>query len=117
MKSVFNRILVPVAFNAETTENITHVIGLANDLGCDLHLLNVQIPPTLLQRVKKYFKKSTNAGPGKLAELNLKALIEQFRVSMADGLLLSGSVVVGNYQVSLKKAVITNDIDLVVIPG
>ena len=108
---------MPVAYNTETIESVAHVIGLANDLGCDLHLLNVQTPPTIFQRVKNYLGSNTTTSPIHPAESEMKALVEQFRVSMSDGLLLSGSVVVGNYQASLKKAVITNDIDLVVIPG
>ena len=117
MKSVFNRILVPVVFNAETTENLVRVIGLANDLGCDLHLLNVKTTGTFFNRIKNVWQRKNDSSQIHNAEEKMRALIEQFRIRLADGLLLSGAVVTGKYQASLKRAVITNDIDLVVIPG
>jgi len=117
MKSVFNRILVPVVFNAETAENIMSVISLANDLGCDLHLLNVKSTPTFFHRVRKLLQRKPDLRHIQNAEEKMQALVEQFRIKLADGLLLNGTVVMGNYQAGVKRAVITNDIDLVVIPG
>ncbi|HEX6191848.1 MAG TPA: universal stress protein [Chitinophagaceae bacterium] len=114
MKSFFNRILLPVVFNAETKGNIARAIGLANDLGCDLHLLHVKTFPTFLQHIKNLANQ--NKKTDQHCEMEMLALVEQFRVHMADGLLLTSAVTTGDWQAGLKKAVITNYIDLVIIP-
>ena len=117
MKNFFNRILVPVVSDKELNGTITHAIELSNDLGCDLHLLHVQHTSELLASIKwNWLWTESYLDPG-ADEQELSAMTKCFRGSMADGLLLTASGASGRWQMALKEAVITHDIDLVLLPS
>ena len=45
MKSFFNRILVPVLLNKDSAPIIEKAVDIANEFGCDIHLLHVHTIP------------------------------------------------------------------------
>lgn len=118
MKNYFNRILVPVLFSQETNESLARVTEIANELGCDLHLLHVQVPSKVFPFVHNgYISSSFFTSKLHDCQVKMEQLVENCRGQLADGLLINGSVLAGSWQSHLKESIIKFDIDLVVIPA
>lgn len=118
MKSFFNHILVPVLFNSDTPHVIGKAIDAANEFNCDLHLLHVQTGAPYMYFLRK--------GPGdspffqdnmEELETRMESLVDENRHALSDGLLLSGTVMKGSWQLAMKEIIFTTDIDLVIIPN
>jgi hypothetical protein len=118
MKNYFNRILVPVFFNHETKESLARVTEIANELGCDLHLLHVQVPSRIFPFFHNgYLSSSSFKTKFHESQVRMEQLVEECRGQLADGLLINGNVLAGSWQTHMKESIIKFDIDLVVIPA
>lgn len=93
-------------------------VQIANEFGCDLHLLHVQLPTTIIP----FFYDGHFAGP-QLQGQPEKAIekLEEIRCfylpRLKEGKTISVSLETGQWQYMIKKTVITTNADLVLIPG
>ena len=118
MKSFFNRILVPVLLNKDSAPIIEKAVDIANEFGCDIHLLHVHtIPRAFSFLQERPFTSARIKQQLQLKQVQLEGFIDKLRLSLGDCLLASGSVVQGNWQTVLKHTIISHDIDLVIIPS
>jgi len=118
MQKLFTRILVPVSFNRGTGLAIDKAIQLANRFACDIHLLYVRPVPGLIPFLHAgYFSGATTPSANKNVARKLKRLEDSSREKLQDGLLISSSVIPGNWQSVMKQTIIAEHIDLVVVPG
>ena len=98
---MFSKILLPVLFNRNTRWASDKAIQLANKFGCDVHLLHAHNMPV----------------PAVSAlETEMKELSSYVRSKLNDGLFVSSSITSESWQIALKDAVITEHIDLAIIP-
>jgi nucleotide-binding universal stress UspA family protein len=118
MKNFFNRILVPVLLNKDSAPIIEKAIDIANEFGCDIHLLHVHTTSKAFSFLQDRSFTTTKVKEQLQAkQVQIDGLIDNLRLSLDDGLLASGSVVQGSWQSVLKHTIITHDIDLVIIPS
>ncbi|HET9429538.1 MAG TPA: universal stress protein [Chitinophagaceae bacterium] len=118
MKNYFTRILVPVLFNDDDAAVTRKATEIANDLSCDIFLLHVQNPSRKIAFV--YEEHSSSPADAVVAdeiEMYMAGLVDRHRSGMADGLLVEGMVLQGNWPTIMKEVIITHHIDLVIIPG
>jgi nucleotide-binding universal stress UspA family protein len=101
MQKLFSKILLPVLFNRNTRWASDKAIQLANKFGCDVHLLHANPAPLPVSS---------------LPEAKMKDLAAYIRSHLNDGLFVTTSIIPSNWQTALKDAVITEHIDLAVIP-
>jgi nucleotide-binding universal stress UspA family protein len=113
MQKLFNKILVPVNFNSNTSLALDKAIQLANRFNCDIHLLHVQIHARSIPFFYGVFV-SNSSSEKRLNQL--KKLEDRCKSKLHDGLLMTSTIVKGNWQSVLKQTIITEHIDLVVIP-
>ena len=117
MQKLFTKILVPVAFNRNTRWATEKAVQLANKFECDVLLLHVQAPPVTLPFLSdslfpgSFLKSLENDRQGKMKELE-----QQVKPKLKEGLLISSMIVVGYWQSVLKDVIITEHIDLTLIP-
>lgn len=115
---MFTKIIVPVNFNRNTHMLMQKAVQIANEFGCDLHLLHVQLPTTIIP----FFYDGHFAGP-QLQGQPEKAIekLEEIRCfylpRLKEGKTISVSLETGQWQYMIKKTVITTNADLVLIPG
>jgi hypothetical protein len=100
MQKLFSKILVPVNFNRNTHWLLDKAVQLANKFDCDLVLIHVQ-GPSLLSNGK---------------EKEMEELQVHYKAKLNEGLLLTFSIKAGYWQAVVKDVVISEHIDLVVIP-
>ena len=113
MKNYFNRILVPVLFNGDTTETVKQAVAVANELACDILLLHVINSKTRVS----FFKRIARPGQFESCESRMRNIVEEFRPELRDGLLMNYSVQIGSWQAIVKDIIIAQHIDLLVLPG
>jgi nucleotide-binding universal stress UspA family protein len=117
MKKLFNHILVPVGFNRNTVMLMEKAIQVANQFSCDVHLLYVQTPLVAIPFLYDgHVSGALFDHSEEEAVTKLKALSEENRHLLADGLQITSTIVTGNWQLMLKEQVITKHIDLVILP-
>lgn len=117
MRKLFNHILVPVNFNRNTPLLMEKAIQVANRFECDIHLLYVQTPITSIPFLYDgYLSSPVFNQSEQVAETKLKALADENRHLLAERLLITSTIVVGNWQLMLKEQIITKHIDLVILP-
>ncbi|MDZ4793933.1 MAG: universal stress protein [Bacteroidota bacterium] len=117
MQKLFNKILVPVNFNRNTGLVMDKAIQIANFFSCDIHLLHVQTPNSVVPflydgRFTGSFVQTSNAN----LVNQLQELEAQCRVKLKDGLLIRSTVVSGHWFAAMKETIISSHIDLVIIP-
>lgn len=118
MKNYFTRILVPVLFNYDDVAVAKKATEIANDLSCDICLLHVQNPSRGIAFVYEGHSSShADAVVTDEIEMYMAGLVDCHRSAIADGLLVEGMVLQGNWPTIMKEVVITRHIDLVIIPG
>jgi len=118
MKNYFSRILIPVFFNKDAASVVSKAIVIANEFGCDTLLLHVQSNSKLVPFLQDgHFTKAGFADQFQENERSMEQLVDEHRAGLADGLLISSMVVPGNWQAVMKEVIITQHIDLVMIPG
>ena len=117
MKKLFNHILVPVSFNGNTTAVLEKALQVANRFDCDVHLLYVQpaVIPIPFVNDNSLMSGLINENE-KEASIKLKALENESRAALADGLLVTSTIAFGNWYAVIKEQVITRHIDLLVLP-
>lgn len=93
-------------------------IQLANEFGADLHVLHVQTPLITLPFIYEgiYVSPGNSMNSSKQTKRKMDELITEFSPLMKPGLEINGTVVIGNWFTMMKETIITNHIDLVVIP-
>lgn len=117
MEKLFKKILVPVNFNRNTGLALDKAIQLANHFDCDLHLLHVQTPAATIPFLYDgLFSGSFIRLSNEKCVNQLKELEERCKVKLHDGLLMTTSVALGNWQSVMKQTIISEHIDLVIIP-
>jgi nucleotide-binding universal stress UspA family protein len=117
MKKLFNHILVPVNFNRNTAMLLGKAIQVANRFDCDIHLLYVQKPMAAIPFLYDgHVSGAVFNHSEEEAETKLKALADENRHLLADGLLMTSTVLTGSWQLMLKEEIITKHIDLVILP-
>ena len=118
MTNLINHILVPVNYNRNTDFVLQKSVAIANAFDADLHILHVETPLISLPFVYEGIYISANHEPdsGKQVATKMKGLLEKYRPKMKEGLQLNGTVMKGNWFSMMKETVITNHIDLIVIP-
>ncbi len=117
MQKLFTKILVPVNFNRNTGLALDKAIQLANYFDCDIHLIHVQTPTATFPFLYNgSFPGSRIRESGKKYESQLKELEDWCKVKLQDGLLITSSIVMGNWQSVLKQTIIAEHIDLVIVP-
>ena len=103
MQKLFTKILVPVNFNRNTGLALDKAIQLANYFDCDIHLIHVQTPTATFPFLYNgSFSGSRIRESGKKYESQLKELEDWCKVKLQDGLLITSSIVMGNWQSVLK---------------
>lgn len=117
MKKLFNHILVPVNFNRNTSLLMNKALQVANEFNCDLHLLYVQTPMTVIP----FLYDGTVSGSlfNFFTEDNSKRmekLEDEYKPKLNDGLLMTSEILPGSWQAVMKDVIISKHIDLVLIP-
>ena len=116
MKKLFNHILVPVSLNRNSELVLNKAVQVANRFDCDIHLLCVYAPVMSIPFVYEgNFSGSVTNSAMEEAEFRLKELVDSTRPGLADGLLMTSSLSIGNWYTLIKDEVITKHIDLVVL--
>lgn len=92
-------------------------VQVANEFDCDIHLLHVQTPMTVIPflydgNVSGSLFNFSQEGN----ETKMERIFEEYRVQLNDGLLMTSAVILGNWQTAMKEIIITHHIDLVLIP-
>lgn len=117
IQKMFNRILVPVNFNANTALVMQKAVEVANAFKCDLHLLHVQ--PTLTAIPFIYDGTVSGSwlrnGSDDISQ-KMEQLMAEYKNRLDEGLLMSMETTPGNWQRVLKEVIIVRHIDLVLIP-
>jgi len=117
MQKLFTKILLPVALNRNTRWAVDKTIQLANKFDCDIVLLHVRSPFDSIPFFQKtYHWHDLNSEPGRRLENEMKELELQASLKLKDGLLIRSVVRKGSWQQMIKDTVISEDIDLVLIP-
>lgn len=117
MVQMFNNILVPVNFNKNTELLMRKAVEVANEFNCDLYLLYVQTPITVIPFLYdgnvsgSLFNFSTENN-----DIKLERLATEYKGQLKDGLQMNFEVVQGSWQTVMKEVVIKKHIDLVIIP-
>ncbi len=92
-------------------------IQMANYFDCDIHLIHVQTPAATIPFLYSGFfpgcftRESVKKCQSKLTELR-----DRCKDKLHDGLLITSAIVMGNWQSVLKQTIISEHIDLVIIP-
>ncbi|MEQ1675782.1 MAG: hypothetical protein ABL876_03700 [Chitinophagaceae bacterium] len=117
MQKLFTKILVPVAFDRNTRWYVNKAVQLANKFGCDVFLLHAQIPTVSLLHLHNIFFTGSLTGYSQ-EELSKKmSMLEQeHRPELKEGLVMTSAVSVGYWQSALKDAIVSERIDLILIP-
>ncbi len=117
MKKLFTKILVPVNFNRNTALAMQKAVQVANEFQCDVHVLHVQTPFAIMPFLYEgYFSTSTYESHAKTAAVKLQQLREIYSIKLNDGLLMTISQELGDWQTMMKKTIISEHADLVLIP-
>lgn len=117
MQKLFAHILVPVGFNRNTNLVMEKAIQVANYLGCDIHLLYVWTPYLPFSVFYDgYFSTPAFFITEDKAMSRMKKLVSKYRPRLREGLTLKASVRSGNWDILMKELIITQHIDLVMIP-
>lgn len=117
MRKLFTKILLPVNFNDNTSALIQKAVSIANDFSCDLHLLHVHTPVTTIPLLHDghftgaYLTHSSQPEKEKLSQLKETCLKH-----LNYGLKVSHSLQTGNWQAIMKSTIISEHIDLALIP-
>jgi len=117
MQKLFTKILVPVAFSRNTRWSVDKAIQLANKFGCDVFLLHAQPPPVSFHHLyNNLFTGSRFTYPQDELFRKMKTLENELRPKLKAGLLLTSTVSMGYWQSVLKDVIISEHIDLALIP-
>lgn len=117
MKKLFTKILVPVNFNRNTAMAMQKAVQVANEFHCDVHVLHVQTPLTILPFLYEgFFATNVYESHARTAAGKLQQLREIYGKKLNDGLLMTISQELGDWQTMLKKTIISEHTDLVLIP-
>lgn len=117
MNKQFTKVLVPVNFNRNTPLVMQKAIQVANEFNCDVHLLHVQTPvPVIPFLYDSHFSGSYSGNSSNFSEKKLQRLRNMHVRKLINGLQMTTSVELGNWQEMLKKTIIAEHIDLVLVP-
>ncbi|MEO7983226.1 MAG: universal stress protein [Bacteroidota bacterium] len=117
MQKLFNKILVPVNFNKNTGLALDKAIQVANTFSCDIHLLHVQTPTSVIPVLYDgFFSGSLTQMSNEKMCVLLEELESNCRLKLNDGLLITSTVLVGHWFAAMKESIISSHIDLVIIP-
>jgi len=117
LKKLFTKILVPVNFNRNTALVMQKAVQIANEFRCDVHLLHVQTPLAIMPFLYEgYFSTTIYESHARTAAGKLQQLREIYGKRLDDGLLMTISQELGDWQTMMKKTIIAEHTDLVLIP-
>lgn len=117
MKKLFTKILVPVNFNRNTALALQKAIEVANEFHCDVHVLHVQTPLAIMPFLYEgFFSTAIYASHTRTGTLKLQQLRDVYGKKLNDGLLMTISQELGDWQTMMKKTIIAEHSDLVLIP-
>jgi nucleotide-binding universal stress UspA family protein len=117
MNKFFNRILVPVSFNRNSSLVMEKAIQVANEFNCDMHLLHAQTPLMPIPYVYDgFYLPARNTSDTSGAEEKMEKLRNEYRHLLNDDLNLFATVLQGNWEKILKEYIISRHIDLTIIP-
>jgi hypothetical protein len=117
MQKLFTKILVPVVFNRNTRWSVDKAIQLANKFSCDVFLLHAQPPPISFPNLYNSFFTGSLIGYSQGELFNrMKMLEKEHRPKLKAGLMLTSTVSVGYWQSALKETIISERVDLALIP-
>ena len=117
MQKLFTKILVPVNFNRNTSWSVHKAVQLANKFECDILLLHVQSPASMIPSFyDALFSGSVIAVSGETLTQKLKELELQYKPQLKAGLLMTSALLTGYWQEVIKEVIVSEHIDLVLIP-
>ncbi len=117
MQKLFTKILVPVNFNRNTGWSVEKTIQLANKFECDVLLLHVQPPPSTIPFLyNAFFSGSLIGSTEDELKTRMKELESKYKPKLREGLFITSAVMIGYWQQVLKDMIVTEHIDLVLIP-
>jgi nucleotide-binding universal stress UspA family protein len=92
-------------------------VQVANEFHCDVHVLHVQTPLTIMPFLYEgYFSSSIYDSHARATARKLQQLREIYSKKLNDGLLMTISQELGDWQTMMKKTIIADHTDLVLIP-
>ncbi|OSZ73577.1 hypothetical protein CAP36_16290 [Chitinophagaceae bacterium IBVUCB2] len=117
MTKIFNRILVPVNFNRNTELLMKKAVQVANEFNCDLHLLYVQTPISVIPFL---YDGSVSGSLFNFSmedsQIKMQRLQDEYKSHLSNGLLMTTEILHGSWQTIMKEVIISKHIDLVLIP-
>ena len=117
VKKLFTKILVPVNFNRNTAMAMQKAVQVANEFHCDVHVLHVQTPLAIMPFLYEgFFSAGIYESHVKTAAAKLQQLRDIYGKKLNDGLLMTISQELGDWQTMMKKTIISEHADLVLIP-
>lgn len=117
MQKLFTKILVPVNFNRNTRWSVQKAVQLANKFGCDILLLHVQPPVSMVPSLyDAFFSGSFFPVSQETAKQKLKQLELLYKPALEKGLWINSAVLTGYWQPVIKEVIVSEQVDLVLIP-
>jgi hypothetical protein len=115
MQKLFTKILVPIVVNRHTRWHVDKAVQLANKFDCDIFLLHIQIPSLVSSLLPSGLFNNT-----KSIEQEVTAKFRDWEIycksKLKESLTMYSGQQDGDWQAAIKNAVITEHIDLVLIP-
>lgn len=117
MQKLFTKILVPVNFNRNTRWSVEKAVQLANKFGCDILLLHVQSPPSMIPFLYTAdFLDSFIRSGGEVLKKKMKDVMRVHKPKLKEGLIMTSLITDGYWQPVLKDVIVAEHIDLALIP-
>lgn len=117
MQKLFTKILVPVNFNRNTRWSVKKAVQLANKFDCDILLLHVQPPASVMPSMyDAFFSGSFLPASEETLRQKLKQLELLYKPSLKKGLWMNSAVLTGYWQPVIKEVIVSEQVDLVLIP-
>lgn len=117
MQKLFTKILVPVNFNRNTRWSVHKAVQLANKFECDILLLHVQSPASMIPSLyDAWFSGFSIPASEETLSQKLKELELLYKPQLKEGLFMTASLLTGYWQEVIKEVVVSEHIDLVLIP-